>query len=93
MELEPVGKAQLIRVLDVILIGPVMMRAAWELRASSPILSAVLGASGAATVIYNWANYVREDRRRAARLRHTASHVSSKDLSSVLRSSANPGAE
>ena len=91
MGAEPVGKAQLVRVLDVILIGPVMIRAAWELRESSPIISAILGVSGAATILYNWTNYVREDRRHAAQLRHTGSHVSSEALSSVLRSSANPG--
>lgn len=91
MGADPVGKVQLVRVLDVILIGPVMIRAAWELRESSPIVSAILGVSGAATILYNWTNYVREDHRHAAQLRRTGSHVSSQALSSVLRSSANPG--
>ena len=93
MDTEPVGKTQLIRVLDVLLIGPVMMRAAYELRASSPLLASVLGASGAATVVYNWANYVRQERRTAAKLRHVGAHVPSAELASALRDASKPRSE
>ena len=85
MDTEPVGKTQAIRMVDVLLIGPVMMRAAWELRASSPTIAVLLGVSGAATVIYNWRNYLAQEQRIAAQVRQMPSELNSARVIAALR--------
>lgn len=85
MDTEPVGKTQFIRALDVIIIGPVMMRAAYELRESSPLLALVLGSSGVATIIYNWANAAEQSRRSAALRRQGVSQLRSAETLAALR--------
>jgi hypothetical protein len=59
------GKTQRIRILDVILIGPVMIYGGLELQKSHPILGPVLSLFGIATIVYNGRNYlrIREERR------------------------------
>ena len=49
-------EAQLIRILDVLVIGPAMLYAASEVK--NPILGAVLAISGAATAYYNGRNWL-----------------------------------
>ena len=48
--------AQVIRIFDVLLIGPAMLYASAEVR--SPLLKIVLAASGAGTMYYNYRNWV-----------------------------------
>lgn len=48
--------AQLIRILDVLVIGPAMLYAASEVK--NPLLGAVLAISGAATTYYNGRNWL-----------------------------------
>lgn len=86
---EPVRKTQGIRLLDVIVIGPAMMGAAWELRASSPALAMLLGITGLGTVLYNWANLLEQERRDAAQVRRVPSHLDSAQLVAALRSEIN----
>ena len=58
-------KAQPIRVLDVVAIGPVMIAGGIILgRKGNPILGGVLGLFGATTIAYNARNYVIIERRR-----------------------------
>ena len=85
MVTEAIAKTQLVRVLDVLLIGPVMMRAAYELRNSSPLLAVVLGASGVATIVYNWANAAEQSRRSAALRRRGVSQLRSAETLAALR--------
>lgn len=51
-------KAQPVRALDVVLIGPVMIAAALSSRPSMGIRAALLG-FGLATIVYNLGNYLR----------------------------------
>lgn len=53
------GKAQWVRIADVLLIGPLMVYGGLELRRQSPLLGLVLAALGVSTVAYNARNYVR----------------------------------
>lgn len=57
-------KAQWVRLVDVILVGPVMVAAARRLRPTSPGLAGVLEVLGYLTVAYNGANYLRLEARR-----------------------------
>ena len=58
-------KAQVVRVLDVLVIGPAMMRAGWLLkeRAIGPVMMVM----GAGTVVYNLKNYL--ERRNETKLK------------------------
>lgn len=85
MDTEPVRKTQAIRMLDVILIGPAMVAAAWELRTSSPALSFILGVSGVGTVLYNFRNYLEQEARGAAQERQAPSELDSARLIAALR--------
>lgn len=53
------GKAQWVRIADVIFIGPLMAYGGLELRREAPILGTMLAALGVATVLYNGRNYLR----------------------------------
>lgn len=53
-----VSKAQWIRALDVVLIGPLMIGGGLAWRKQQPTLGLVLAAFGAATIYYNGKNYV-----------------------------------
>ena len=63
------GKGQLTRVLDVLLLGPVMIVGGTFLgRGKYPLLGFILTASGAATIVFNGSNFIevrRELERRA----------------------------
>ena len=51
-------KAQGIRILDMVLIGPVMLYAAYRLPDSARLTKGALAFFGAATVLYNGRNYL-----------------------------------
>lgn len=53
-----VGKAQWVRVLDVILIGPLMVAGGMSLTKKSPFWGVLLGAMGIGTVLYNGRNWL-----------------------------------
>lgn len=53
-------KTQTIRIIDVFIIGPVMMKAGYHLR-NRPIGS-VLAVFGLSTIIYNLYNYLQKER-------------------------------
>jgi hypothetical protein len=90
VDTEPVRKTQAIRMVDVLVIGPAMIAAAWQLRSSSPALAMLLGVSGVGTVLYNWANHLEQERRDAAQLRHAPSHLDSAQLVAALRDEPRP---
>lgn len=52
-------KSQTIRLIDVLILGPVMIRSGWLNRDESPILGHAMMFAGAATIVYNWENYRR----------------------------------
>ena len=57
-QLNFVGKGQLVRVLDVVLIGPLMFAGGVALsRTDKPLLGTLLGAFGLATVVFNARNW------------------------------------
>jgi hypothetical protein len=58
-EVNEVVKTQGIRVLDVLVIGPLMVWGGAQLRREYPVLGPVLAAFGVATVVYNARNYRR----------------------------------
>lgn len=51
-------KSQWVRLIDVFLIGPVLIFAAFQLKGSQPLLKYALLITGAATVSYNFKNYL-----------------------------------
>lgn len=53
-------KSQTIRLLDVLVIGPVMIRSGWHLR-NRPI-GGILTLFGIATIVYNLSNYLEKAR-------------------------------
>ena len=55
-------KSQMVRLIDVFLLGPLMVWAGAELSSDYQNLGPVLAVSGIATVLYNGANYVSRDR-------------------------------
>lgn len=57
--MDELAKSQAIRVLDVILIGPVMAWAATRLPKKDAPVAWLLGAMAVATVVYNARNYLR----------------------------------
>lgn len=52
-------KSQSIRLIDVLIIGPAMIRSGWLNRDDSPLLGHAMMFAGAATIVYNWQNYRR----------------------------------
>jgi len=55
-----VGKAQVVRLVDVFLLGPFMLYYALATSAAAPPLqAALLGAAGVATILYNGYYYLR----------------------------------
>ena len=61
------GKAQWIRVLDVVFIGPLMVAGGMSLTKKSPFFGVALGAMGIGTVLYNARNWwLVEEAKRAA---------------------------
>lgn len=58
-EASETAKAQGIRVLDVVVIGPLMMWGGWRLRQDTPVAGAALAFFGLTTVLYNARNYLR----------------------------------
>jgi len=60
-------KAQGVRVLDVVVIGPVMIAGGWALAGRRPVLGPLLVAMGFGTIVYNARNWVAvSDRQRGA---------------------------
>lgn len=57
--MEPIVKPQTIRLLDVLVIGPLMVWGAFALRRVHPVGAAALGAFGLTTVGYNTMNWFR----------------------------------
>ena len=57
--MDELAKSQAVRVLDVILIGPVMAWAATRLPKEDAPMAWLLGGLGIATVVYNARNYLR----------------------------------
>jgi len=53
-----VAKTQAIRVLDVVLIGPLMVWGGWNMRKKAPLPANALAAIGVATIIFNGYNYL-----------------------------------
>lgn len=68
------GKAQWIRVLDVILIGPLMVAGGMSLTKKSPFWGVMLGAMGVGTVLFNGRNWllVEQAKRAGAQLQETS---------------------
>jgi hypothetical protein len=66
LELGTEIKAQHIRILDVVLIGPLMLWGGWRARNEAPLAGYGLAALGLATIYYNGRNYgrVRDQLRR-----------------------------
>lgn len=50
-------KTQRIRLLDVFVLGPLMIRSGWITRKQSPLTSVAMLIGGTATIVYNWQNY------------------------------------
>lgn len=57
-------KAQSVRIIDVLFLGPMMVYAGTRRNALPELVRAVLVLGGVATVAYNWRNYVIESQRR-----------------------------
>jgi hypothetical protein len=55
-ELDRVQKTQVVRALDVVLIGPLMILGGFELRKTRPVLGELLSFIGVSTIIYNAKN-------------------------------------
>jgi hypothetical protein len=53
-----IAKTQAIRVLDVVLIGPLMVWGGWNMRKKAPLPANALAAIGVATIIFNGYNYL-----------------------------------
>ena len=62
----PVGKTQRIRLGDIFLLGPAMILLGLKKKPLSAGEKLFLITTGIGTVIYNFHNYVQEDRRQAA---------------------------
>lgn len=58
----PVAKTQDVRLVDVWVLGPAMILGARQIE--NPTLKVIVGAGGAATILYNLANYQAQERRR-----------------------------
>ena len=56
-EIDAVVKTQRVRVIDVVLIGPLTAWAGWQLRRTHPIAAGLLAIIGVSTVLYNARNY------------------------------------
>ena len=54
---------QRIRLLDVFVIGPVMLYAAFVSTKLEPVTRGILGVSGVLTVLYNGANFFTEEKK------------------------------
>lgn len=66
-EISRTAKAQLIRVLDVGLVGPLMFWGGYKLHVKHRVAGGFLGLLGAMTVYYNARNYLRVERARHAK--------------------------
>ena len=52
-------KAQSIRLLDVVFIGPLLLYVARAAKAPGTLVRVLLVVVGVATIVYNWRNYLR----------------------------------
>lgn len=52
------NKTQLVRLMDVFVLGPFMVWAGVKLHEKHPVAGWIMGLSGAATVVYNGRNYL-----------------------------------
>lgn len=50
-------KTQEIRLIDVFILGPLMIRSGWLNRDKDPITSYLMMFAGSATMAFNWKNY------------------------------------
>jgi hypothetical protein len=50
-------KTQEIRLIDVFVLGPLMIRSGWLNRDKSPVTSYLMMFAGGATMAFNWKNY------------------------------------
>lgn len=57
-------KTQQIRLLDVFVLGPLMIRAGWLEK--DRLIGRIMLFAGGATIAYNYQNYLEEQRRKAA---------------------------
>lgn len=57
-----IGKTQTIRLIDVGVIGPVMIWAGLQVKPLPQWAKSFMVVTGAATIIYNWRNYQRQQR-------------------------------
>lgn len=50
-------KTQQIRLIDVFILGPLMVRSGWLNRKESSFIGLAMMIAGAGTIVYNWQNY------------------------------------
>lgn len=70
--MSPHAKAQWVRLLDVVAIGPLMSYGGWRLRQEEPLVGTGLIVLGVLTVLYNGRNLIRIEHERRQLLQGTA---------------------
>ena len=61
-QIDRLQKTQVVRALDMVFIGPLMIIGGYDLRQRRPILGELLSYLGAGTIIYNATNFWRVER-------------------------------